>query len=71
MKVYRVVLVDGVWCAFTRAHEPPVICCEDKSILVECARALARKHNGQVHIYNEMGHLDLVHSFGEIRYQAE
>jgi hypothetical protein len=39
MKVYRVVLVDGVWCAFTGEHGRPVICCEDKSILVECARA--------------------------------
>jgi hypothetical protein len=71
MKVYRVVLVDGVWCAFIREHGRPVICCEDKSILVECARALARNHNGQVHVYDEWGHLDLVHSFGKIRYHAE
>ena len=34
MKVYRVVLVDGVWCAFTGEHGRPVICCEDKSVLV-------------------------------------
>jgi hypothetical protein len=46
MKVYRVVLKNGAWCAFTPGQAQPVICSEDKSILVQCSRTLGRKYKG-------------------------
>jgi hypothetical protein len=63
MKVYRVILMDGAWCAFTSEQQQPVVCSDDKSVLVECACALGRKRNAEVHVYDELGRLESVHSF--------
>lgn len=64
MKVYRVVLKDGAWCAFTPGQKQPVVCCEDKAILVQCVRTLGRKYSGQIYIYDEDGGLEYMNSFG-------
>jgi hypothetical protein len=68
MKVYRVVLMGGAWCAFRSEQQQPVVCSEDKTVLVECACALGRKRKGKVHVYDELGRLESIHSFEETEF---
>jgi hypothetical protein len=63
VKLYRIIKRDGTWQVLAGDPEHSVAASERRDALTEMARELAKKHDGQVRVFDPDGRLEVVYSF--------
>lgn len=53
------------WSAVVAGAAEPIASGHNKDALVQCACELARKSNGEVHVYGELRELEMIYAYRE------
>jgi hypothetical protein len=63
MKLYRIVWSEGVWQAWSGDPEHAIAASDDRECLISVARTLAARHEGEVHVCDGAGRLEIIYAY--------
>jgi hypothetical protein len=63
MKLYRIVRHDGLWHVRTGEPEHAIGASDDREHLTQLARKLAARSEGEVHVCDEAGKLEVIYAY--------
>jgi len=63
VKLYRIVRFDGLWQALTGEPEHPIAASDDREGLTQVARKLAARYQGEVHVCDDAGKLEVIYAY--------
>jgi len=63
MKLYRIVKRDGTWYVVGGEPEHPIASSDERDQLIQLARRVAARHQGELYVYDEKFKLEFVYLY--------